>query len=102
MAYIKVNYQKMKSAADQIDNYVARLDKDMRTIDGAVLSLGTEWKGEDYQQVRAQWNEMNDSGSTTDRMRASLKSYAGAIRQASRLYKDAQARALNRANTLCK
>lgn len=102
MAYIKVDHKKMINTADKIDQYIAKLDKNMRMIDGAVLSLGSEWKGEDYQQVKKEWNEINASGSTTDKMRTSLKSYADSICEAAKLYKEAQARALNRANTLCK
>lgn len=102
MAYIKVNHQKMLEAANQIDNYLTRLDKNMASINSAMLSMGSEWKGEDYQQVKKEWNEINSSGATTDKMRTSLKSYAGSIREASKLYKEAQTRAINRANSLCK
>ena len=102
MAYIKVNHQKMLDTANQVDTYIAQLEKHMETIDGAVLSLGTEWQGEDYRQVKTEWNEINSSGSTTDKMKTTLKSYAGSIREASKLYKEAQARAINRANVLCK
>ena len=102
MAYIKVNYQKMLTAANQIDGYIARIDKNMMVIDSTMLTLGSEWKGEDYQQVKNEWNEINSSGSTTDRMKTTLKSYAGSIREASKMYKEAQLRAINRANNLCK
>ena len=102
MSYIKVNHQQMLSVADQVDNYVTQLDKGMASMDSAMLSMETTWKGEDYQQVKKEWNEINSSGSTTDRMKTILKSYSGSIREASKLYKEAQARAINRANTLCK
>lgn len=102
MAYIKVNHKKMLDAATQIDNYITSIDKNMATIDTTVLSLNAEWKGQDYVQLKAEWNEINSSGSTTDKIKTSLKSYAGAIREAASLYKEAQARAINRANALCK
>lgn len=102
MAYIKVNHQKMLIAANEIDNYLTQLDKNMASIDTAVISLEKDWNGEDYQQVKTEWNEINSSGSTTDKMKKSLKSYADSIREASKLYKEAQARAINRANALCK
>ena len=102
MAYIKVNHQKMLAVADQVDNYIAQLDKGMTSIDSAMLSMGGTWKGEDYQQVKKEWDEINSPGSTTDRMKITLRSYSGSIREASKLYKEAQARAINRANTLCK
>lgn len=102
MAYIKVNHQKMLEVADKVDYYVTQLDKGMTLIESAMLSMGTTWKGEDYQQVRKEWDEINSSGSTTDRMKTTLKSYSSSIREVSKLYKEAQARAINRANTLCK
>ena len=102
MAYIKVNHQKMLAAAEQVDAYIIQLNKNMAGIDSAVSSLGSEWKGEDYIQLEKEWNEINSSGSTTDKMRTTLKSYAGSIREAAKLYKEAQTRAVNRANTLCK
>ena len=102
MAYIKVNHKKMLAVADQVDNYVTQLEKGMTSIDSAMLSVGSTWKGDDYQQVKKEWDEINSSGSTTDRMKTTLKSYSGSIREASKLYKEAQARAINRANTLCK
>ena len=102
MAYIKVNHQKMLNAANQVDNYITQLDKNMATIDSTMLSLGADWKGEDYRQMKTEWNEINSPGSVTDKMKTTLKSYAGSIREASKLYKEAQARAINRANTLCK
>lgn len=102
MAYIKVNHQKMLAAAEQVDAYIIQLNKNMAGIDSAVSSLGGEWKGEDYRQLKKEWNEINESGSTTDKMRTTLKSYAGSIREAAKLYKEAQTRAVNRASTLCK
>ncbi len=102
MAYIKVNHQKMLAAANQVENYIAQLDKNMTTINTEMLSLESKWNGVDYQRVRAEWDEMNSSGSTTDKMKTTLKSYAGSIREASKLYKEAQTRAINRANALCK
>ncbi len=102
MAYIKVNHQKLLSSADQIDNYIAAMDKHMRNMESAIVSMGADWKGEDYLQLKKEWNEINSTGSTTDKMKTSLKSYAGTLREAAKLYKDAQMRAINRANNLCK
>lgn len=102
MAYIKVDHKKMLATATQIDEYIAQLDKNMASIDAAVISLEREWSGEDYQQVKTEWDEINSSGSTTDKMKKSLKTYASTLREASKLYKEAQSRAINRANILCK
>ena len=102
MAYIKVNHQKLLAAADEVDRYILKLDKNMSIVDSALRSLGNEWKGADYQQVKTEWSEINSSGSTTDKMKTTLKSYAGSLREASKLYKEAQTRAVNRADALCK
>lgn len=102
MAYIKVNHKKILSSADQIDNYIAAMDKHMCNMESAIVSMGADWKGEDYLQLKKEWNEINSTGSTTDKMKTSLKSYAGTLREAAKLYKDAQMRAINRANNLCK
>lgn len=102
MAYIKVDPQKMLIAANQIDNYISVFDKTMGNIDNAVASLNAEWKGADYQQIRTEWNEIHSAGSTSDRMKVALQSYAGSIREAAKRYQEAQIRAISRANTLCK
>lgn len=102
MAYIKVNHQKLLSSADQIDNYIAAMDKHMRSMDTAIISMEADWKGEDYLQLKKEWNEINSIGSTADKMKTTLKSYAGTLRESAKLYKDAQTRAINRANNLCK
>ena len=102
MAYIKVDHQNMLNAAKQVETYISRFDTNMSSIDATVVSLNAEWKGTDYQQIKTEWNEMKSAGSTSDRMRLSLKNYADAVREASKLYQEAQARAINRANTLCK
>ena len=101
MAYIKVNHRKIISAADKIDNYLSKFDKNMTGIDIAVTSLNVEWKGADYQQVKTEWDEINSSDSTSYNMRTSLNNYASAVREAAKKYQEAQARAINRANSLC-
>ena len=102
MAYIKVDHRKMLDAANRIEKCISRFDKDMDGIDSAVVSLGSEWKGADYQQVRTEWNEIKSAGSTSQRMRTSMYNYINAVREASKLYQDAQKRAINRAKSLCK
>ena len=101
MAYIKVNHQQMLNVADTIDDYVLILNNKMNDIDTTVISLDADWSGEDYQRIKQEWFEIYAPGSTTDNMRASLQGYASVIRQASKEYKEAQARAINRANSLC-
>ena len=102
MAYIKVNHKKMAGVADKVDEYVSSISKNMNAIDFVVFHLGAEWRGEDYIQFKKEWNEINSGGSTTDKMKTSLKSYSDSVRESAQLYKDAQSRAVNRAKNLCK
>lgn len=102
MAYIKVDHQKMIAAAEQIESYVAQFDRDMKQADSAVVALSASWKGQDYQQLRAEWEEMKAPDSTSAKMRSALNGYAGALREAAKKYKEAQTKAINRANSLCK
>ena len=102
MAQIKVNCRKVTDAAGQIDAYVTRVDRHMREINSTVETLGADWQGADYQQLTKEWSEIKAPGSTTDHMKQSLTNYADGLRAAARLYQEAQTRAINRANALCK
>lgn len=102
MANIEVNLQKLEAAAAAIEAFVSKTKRNMARIDHSVASLETAWKGNDYDQIKREWNEINASGSTSDKMLDSLENYAGALRDAAAKYKKAQARAINRANVLCK
>ena len=102
MAQIKVNCRKVTDAARQIDAYVTRVDRHMHEIGSTVEALGSEWQGADYQQLTQEWGEIKAPGSTTDHMKRSLTNYADGLRAAARLYQEAQTRAINRANALCK
>ena len=102
MANIKVNHQRLLAASNQVDTYVSRLDTYMAEIDTSMVFLSSAWDGADYRQVKSEWNEIHSPESTTGKMKRALKSYVSALRQASKLYKEAQTRAINRANSLCK
>lgn len=102
MAYIKVNYEKMLATADEIYHYLANLDQKMRYIDNKLESLVADWNGNDYQEVKKQWIEINLPGSTYYKMKNSLKDYADSLRESSDLYREAKLRTINRANTLCR
>lgn len=102
MAYIKVDRIQLHQTADHIDAYIRKTEKHMQSVDSAVVSLGAAWQGKDYAQIYKEWNEINGKGSTTEKMLSTLKNYANAIRESENKYKDAQARAMNRAAILCK
>lgn len=102
MSYIKVNHKKISATADKVDDYISSVERNMTKADGEMELLKNQWDGSDYLQVKSKWNDINSTESTTERMKKALSGYANLMREASRMYKDAQARAVNRANTLCK
>ena len=102
MAYIKVDHAKLSEAAGQIENYISKHNSSMKKMGGTVSSLSTTWKGEDHTQVQKEWVEIDSADSTSAKMVKSIQGYADSLREAATKYKDAQARAINRANQLCK
>lgn len=102
MAYIKVNQKGLISAAKGIDEYVKRLDKNMQEMDTTVVALSGAWNGKDYRYVKSKWDSINSSQSTTGFARTILRKYAGAIREASKLYREQQLDSIERAKYYCK
>lgn len=100
MAYIKVNHNKFESAAQAIDRYIADTKKKMTNAANEVKSLSANWKGNDYTQFRSQWSKVTSPDSTYSQMIKSYESYARFLRYAADKYKNAQANAINRANSL--
>ena len=102
MAYVKVDYNKFEHAANAIDTYITRHKSNMGKIDAEINDLSAFWQGSDYLAVKKEWDRMNANDSTSGQMLASLKNYADFLRFASESYKNAQNRAIDRANILCK
>ena len=102
MAYIKVDHGRLERAAAAADECVGTVRSRMNSIDSGITYLGSSWSGKDYDSVRSEWREMSSDSSTTGNMLRAIDGYADSIRAASRKYREAQRRAINRANTLCK
>lgn len=100
MAYIKVDHSKFESAATEIDNYTALLKKQMKFAQGEVTTLSSNWQGGDFTQLKTEFDKIDNSDSTHSKMIKSLESYSAFLRYASSEYKNAQIRAVNRANSL--
>ena len=100
MAYIKVNHSELSTAAAAVDKYVDQLKIKMNAADGEVKDMSATWKGSDYNYFKSQWNKTNDSDSTYGQMVKSLESYSSFLKYAAGKYKDAQSKAVNRANLL--
>lgn len=100
MANIKVDHSQFERTASTIDTYIRNHRNKMNSIDAFVNSLGTSWQGNDYNQLKKEWQQIQGSGSTSDKMLKSLDNYADFLRFAANKYKSAQANAINRANRL--
>lgn len=100
MAYIKVDYNKMKRAYQSVDNYVKVLNADMKKAQGEISSLAANWQGGDFNQFKKEWGQVDDSDSTHAQMIKSLKSYSEFLKYAEKEYKSAQKKAIDTANSL--
>lgn len=100
MANIKVDHSQFERAASAIETYISKHKSKMNTINNSIASLGSSWEGNDYNQLKKEWQEIQGSGSTSDKMLKSLDNYAEFLRFAANKYKSAQANAINRANRL--
>lgn len=102
MAYIKVDCSKLEATASSIDSYVALMKKKMLSAQGEVTTLSKSWQGNDSAQFQHQWDKVTNKDSTYSQMVKSLESYAKYLRMAAKKYKEAQSKAINRANSLPK
>ena len=100
MANIKVDHSQFERTASAIETYISKHKTKMNTIDQSIASLSSSWQGNDYNQLKKEWQEIKGSGSTSDKMLKSLDNYADFLRFAANKYKSAQTNAINRANNL--
>lgn len=100
MAYIKVDHSKFANAANEVDSFVTTMKNKMRSANGEINTLSSTWQGSDFTQFKAEWDKVDNENSTHTQMVKALESYAKFLRYAASKYKDAQARAVNRANSL--
>ena len=100
MAYIKVDHSKFGSAASAVDSYVSLMKSKMGSADNEVNLLSASWQGSDYTQFKTEWDKVTNKESTYSEMIKSLESYSKFLKYAESKYKDAQSKAVNRANNL--
>lgn len=100
MSYIKVDHSKFESTALDIDNYVSMMKKKMQIAQNEVTSLSSSWQGTDFVQFRKNFDEVDNKSSVHVQMVKALESFSGYLRYAAKKYKEAQNRAINRANGL--
>lgn len=102
MAYIKVDPSTLDKCADKVSAYISEHRSSMYRMDSSVDSLSAVWQGDDYNQVKKEWVEIKAEDSTSEKMLRSVLALETSIRNASVKYKEAQMRAVSRANQLCK
>ena len=100
MANIKVDHSQFERTASAIETYISKHKTKMNTIDRSIASLSSSWQGNDYTQLKKEWQQIQGSDSTSDKMLKSLDNYADFLRFAANKYKSAQVNAINRANKL--
>lgn len=102
MAYIKVNHAVLVAGSKQLLDYVTKQKESMLRMEESMEVLGSSWGGEDSAQVQRSWSELNGEESVSSAMANAIRRYANSIGESAMKYKEAQARAINRANLLCK
>lgn len=98
--YIKVDHSKFDATASEIESYITKFKKNMSSADKEVTSLRSSWDGNDYNQFQSQWQKVSGTDSTSQQMLKSLENYAKFLRYSSSQYKEAQTKAVNKANSL--
>ena len=101
MAYLKVDHSEFEKTASAIDDYVELLRRKVNVeANSEIERLSASWQGDDNIQFKTQWDKVTDRDSTHYKMMKTLESYAEFLRLAAKKYKDAQTKAINRANGL--
>lgn len=100
MAYIRVDHSKFSGAANEVDAYIKQLKTKMNRADDEVNNMSHFWSGSDYLQFKHQWDRVTNGESTYLEMVNALESYSKYLRYAAEKYKDAQTKAVNRADRL--
>lgn len=99
--WIEVNHQVLKNVADASSTYCAAQEREMSSADQEVKSmLGSGWTGPDAQAFGIQWEGVDASDSAATQLYNAMKSYGEALQACAELYRDAQAKAYNRARLL--
>jgi len=102
MAYIKVDHSKFEDAASAADKYVKIMKNKMHAAQSEVAALASSWQGGDASLFRTKFDKLDNNDSTHMQMVKALDSYSQFLRYAAGRYKDAQIKAIDRANDLPK
>ena len=98
---IEIDHSYLGKTAQEIENYVNVIIKNMQLSSDEVYSLTRKkWQNMDSLTFKSKWQEQYDSSSVTEHMKAALRSYASSLRYAESQYKDAQSKAIWRSSIL--
>lgn len=100
MAYIRTDFERFDNAIIITDEYVDLMKSEMANAGGEVNVLATTWQGADSEEFKTRWNTVTEEKSAYIQMVKAVDSYSSFLRFALNKYKDAQANAINRANSL--
>lgn len=98
MSYIKVNHAKLENAARNIENSLQRQKSHLDSADKQVNNMKQSYSGEDYNAFSSQWAGVRAKGSFVTKTTNAIESYAEYLKFAAKEYKDAQSKAVNKAN----
>lgn len=102
MAYIKVDHSKFTYTVDKLDSFITMIKKNIQNANTEIDILSLSWQGSDFAQLKKEWNKVDNNDSIQMQMIKNLESYGRFLKYASSRYKDAQAKAIDRANRLPK
>ncbi|CEG28522.1 WXG100 family type VII secretion target [Bacillus sp. B-jedd] len=96
--FIKVNHARFDAAAEAVEAYVDDLNNTMGAAGREVASLTADWQGKDSAKFLEEWLKASEANSTTKKMTKALEQYAKFLRLAASEYREAQSKAVNKAN----
>lgn len=101
MAYINVDYSKLNTVADRIEEYILEINSGMVKMNGEMSGLSERWKGDDATVTLNKWNDIDSSDSTTGKLLKMMENYEANMREAAKRYKAVHERAMARARGYC-
>lgn len=101
MAYINVDYSKLNTVADRIEEYILEINSGMLKMSGEMSGLSERWKGDDATVTLNKWNNIDSSDSTTGKLLKMMENYETNLREAAKRYKAVHERAMARARGYC-
>jgi uncharacterized protein YukE len=100
MAYIKVDHSRMLAVANSLDGYVNKYNSLLLQAAQSTDGIGGAWQGTDYAEFRNKINTLTNSDSSLKKTAKSYQAFSDQLRDSAARYRDAQSRAVNRANNI--